>query len=230
MSSVGKLAELVAAAHWDLGLDFLGLHEGLDSLSTCTVALVFLASSSSPSCCISCKVHDPQELGVHHLKRLMSLISRCCFCAVVGTVCAWCGSWTWPCLHWGLQILKHLGPDKKESGSFLRHISCCRPSTAQPSPRGTQGKRTRVYTSNCVQHIGIITEPNIYEPPAPSGYLTQEQVGMACSILCQKIPRSPGLGITNVIDFLLEEVNPDSSLEGLLLKLKLQYFGHLMQS
>ena len=53
---------------------------------------------------------------------------------------------------------------------------------------------------------------------------------MACSILCQKIPRSPGLGTTNVIDFLLEEVNPDSSLEGLLLKLKLQYFGHLMQS
>ena len=52
---------------------------------------------------------------------------------------------------------------------------------------------------------------------------------MACSTLCQKIPRSPGLGITNVIDFLLEEVNPDSSLEGLLLKLKLRYFGHLMR-
>ena len=27
----------------------------------------------------------------------------------------------------------------------------------------------------------------------------------------------------------LEEINPDYSLEGLLLKLKLQYFGHLLQ-
>ena len=27
----------------------------------------------------------------------------------------------------------------------------------------------------------------------------------------------------------LEEINPEYSLEGLLLKLKLQYFGHLMQ-
>ena len=29
---------------------------------------------------------------------------------------------------------------------------------------------------------------------------------------------------------ILKEINPDYSLEGLLLKLKLQYFGHLMQS
>ena len=28
---------------------------------------------------------------------------------------------------------------------------------------------------------------------------------------------------------ILKEINPDYSLEGLLLKLKLQYFGHLMQ-
>ena len=28
---------------------------------------------------------------------------------------------------------------------------------------------------------------------------------------------------------ILKEINPDSSLEGLMLKLKLQYFGHLMQ-
>ena len=27
----------------------------------------------------------------------------------------------------------------------------------------------------------------------------------------------------------LKEINPESSLEGLMLKLKLQYFGHLMQ-
>ena len=29
--------------------------------------------------------------------------------------------------------------------------------------------------------------------------------------------------------FNLKEINPDYSLEGLMLKLKLQYFGHLMQ-
>ena len=29
---------------------------------------------------------------------------------------------------------------------------------------------------------------------------------------------------------ILKEVNPEYSLEGLMLKLKLQYFGHLMQS
>lgn len=28
VSGVGKLAELMATAHWDLRLDFLGLHEG----------------------------------------------------------------------------------------------------------------------------------------------------------------------------------------------------------
>ena len=30
--------------------------------------------------------------------------------------------------------------------------------------------------------------------------------------------------------FILQEINPDYPLEGLLLKLKLQYFGHLMGS
>ena len=29
--------------------------------------------------------------------------------------------------------------------------------------------------------------------------------------------------------FILKEINPEYSLEGLMLKLKLQYFGHLMQ-
>ena len=29
--------------------------------------------------------------------------------------------------------------------------------------------------------------------------------------------------------FILEEISPECSLEGLMLKLKLQYFGHLMQ-
>ena len=38
-------------------------------------------------------------------------------------------------------------------------------------------------------------------------------------------------GITDSMDMqsILKEINPEYSLEGLMLKLKLQYFGHLMQ-
>ena len=40
-------------------------------------------------------------------------------------------------------------------------------------------------------------------------------------------------GITNSMDMslskLLKEISPEYSLEGLMLKLKLQYFGHLIQ-
>ena len=33
-----------------------------------------------------------------------------------------------------------------------------------------------------------------------------------------------------IIPVILREINPEYSLEGLMLKLKLQYFGHLMQT
>ena len=33
----------------------------------------------------------------------------------------------------------------------------------------------------------------------------------------------------NVLKYFLKEINPEYSLEGLMMKLKLQYFGHLMQ-
>ena len=32
-----------------------------------------------------------------------------------------------------------------------------------------------------------------------------------------------------MVQTILEEINPEYSLEGLMLKLKLQYFGHLME-
>ena len=41
--------------------------------------------------------------------------------------------------------------------------------------------------------------------------------------MLQKIPESPNQSI-------LKEINPEYSLEGLMLKLKLQYFGHLMRT
>ena len=36
--------------------------------------------------------------------------------------------------------------------------------------------------------------------------------------------------LPSVTDLVLKEINPEYSLEGLMLKLKLQYFGHLMGS
>ena len=44
----------------------------------------------------------------------------------------------------------------------------------------------------------------------------------------RRLVRVPGTaGISN--QSILKEINPEYSLEGLILKLKLQYFGHLMQ-
>ena len=47
-------------------------------------------------------------------------------------------------------------------------------------------------------------------------------------MLLEKTPESP-LDCKESTQFILEEIIPEYSLEGLLLKLKLQYFGHLMQ-
>ena len=40
---------------------------------------------------------------------------------------------------------------------------------------------------------------------------------------------SPSVGTSPVVKSILKEINPEYSLEGLMLKLMLQYFGHLMQ-
>ena len=42
----------------------------------------------------------------------------------------------------------------------------------------------------------------------------------------RRLLRVPGTGRSN--QSILKEINPEYSLEGLMLKLKLQYFGHLM--
>ena len=41
-----------------------------------------------------------------------------------------------------------------------------------------------------------------------------------------RVPWTAGRSIQSI----LKEINPEYSLEGLMLKLKLQYFGHLMRS
>ena len=75
VSNVGKPAELAAAACWHLGLDLLGLHEGLDSLSTCThgLGIAGLHLLQALLVVLLGKVHVPQELGAHPLKRFISL-------------------------------------------------------------------------------------------------------------------------------------------------------------
>ena len=48
-------------------------------------------------------------------------------------------------------------------------------------------------------------------------------------MVLEKPPESPlDCRISNPL--ILREINPEYSLEGLMLKLKLQYFGHLMQT
>ena len=47
-------------------------------------------------------------------------------------------------------------------------------------------------------------------------------------MVLEKTLESP-LGCKEINQSILKEINPGISLEGMMLKLKLQYFGHLMQ-
>ena len=47
-------------------------------------------------------------------------------------------------------------------------------------------------------------------------------------MVLEKTLESP-LACTEIQQFILKEISPEYSLEGLMLKLKLQYCGHLMQ-
>ena len=52
----------------------------------------------------------------------------------------------------------------------------------------------------------------------------------ACELWCwRRLLRVPWTARRSN-QFILKEINPGISLEGMMLKLKLQYFGHLMQS
>lgn len=75
VSDVGKSTALAAASLWDLGLDFLGLYEGLDSLGTLTHGLGILGPHLPQDILIVLlgKECVPQEIGVYPLKRSVSL-------------------------------------------------------------------------------------------------------------------------------------------------------------
>ena len=49
------------------------------------------------------------------------------------------------------------------------------------------------------------------------------------TVVLEKTLDSP-LDCRRLNQFILKEIGPEYSLEGLMLKLKLQYFGHLMQN
>ena len=48
-------------------------------------------------------------------------------------------------------------------------------------------------------------------------------------MVLEKSPENP-LDCTEINQSILREINPEYSLEGLILKLKLQYFGHLIRT
>ena len=48
-------------------------------------------------------------------------------------------------------------------------------------------------------------------------------------MVLEKSPENP-LDCTEINQTILREINPEYSLEGLILKLKLQYFGHLIRT
>lgn len=62
----GKLIEAAAATLWDLGLGFLGLCEGLDSLGMCTRGLGIVDLHLLQAFLVLLgKAHVPREFGVH---------------------------------------------------------------------------------------------------------------------------------------------------------------------
>ena len=75
VSSVSNLTELVTATLWDLGLDLLGLDQGLDSLSMCArgLGIVGLHFLQALLVVLLGKAHVPQDLGVYPLERFLSL-------------------------------------------------------------------------------------------------------------------------------------------------------------
>ena len=74
-----QVTELAAATLWDLGLDLLGLDQGLDSLSTCThgLGVACLHLLQALLVVLLGKAHVPQEPRVYPLERFISLQSGC---------------------------------------------------------------------------------------------------------------------------------------------------------
>ena len=65
MGMLAKSAEFVAAALWDLGLDLLGLDQGLDNLSMCIHGLGIVGLHLQALLVLLGKVNVPLELGLH---------------------------------------------------------------------------------------------------------------------------------------------------------------------
>ena len=57
----------------------------------------------------------------------------------------------------------------------------------------------------------------------------EEEMATHSSILAWRIPQTEEPGRLQSMESILKEISPGCSLEGLMVKLKLQYFGHLMR-
>ena len=61
----------------------------------------------------------------------------------------------------------------------------------------------------------------------------KDSILVACCYFCYKLQQNQVCKTAHIArrsnQSILKEINPGCSLEGLMLKLKLQYFGHLMQ-
>ena len=58
--------------------------------------------------------------------------------------------------------------------------------------------------------------------------LTAEEL-MLSTVVLEKTLENPEQQRDQISQSILKEISPEYSLEGLMLKLKLQYFGHMMQ-
>ena len=73
----------------------------------------------------------------------------------------------------------------------------------------------------------VLTQIKGLETTCPS-YVQPESNGARILIQAPLIPKSPNLYSARSNQSILKEINPECLLEGLMLKLKLQYCGHLM--
>ena len=115
-----------------------------------------------------------------------------------------------PCpLHWEAQSLNHWTCQRSPINKFDIHAPNPHSSLGPPSPQST----------SCSQALG---GGGRREGRLPFPHTCSD------SVLLEKTLESP-LTARRSNQSILKEISPEYALEGLMLKLKLQYFGHLMR-
>ena len=93
-----------------------------------------------------------------------------------------------------------------------------------------QGKKKNDCSKYITPTVGMLIhfpqEPSHYTPMVGAG-LSRGKRWLEQTPPQQRLTEPPGRAQSN--QSILQEINPEYSLEGLMVKLKLQYFGHLIQ-